>query len=109
MSNRNSPSNMDLETFLNGLIQKMFPAWYAAQAAKEAHLGNIGILNPHSYLSHRWLSLHAVASAAQQSLAGQGEEVHSCGYSPGRKRRLDPRRKSSAAGHVRNTAVIIFP
>ncbi|MAD46226.1 MAG: hypothetical protein CMH98_14580 [Oceanospirillaceae bacterium] len=81
MSNRNSPSNMDLETFLNGLIQKMFPAWYAAQAAKEAHLGNIGILNPHSYLSHRWLSLHAVASAAQQSLAGQGEEWKPlCGF-----------------------------
>merc|ERR1712000_424137 len=74
MTNRSPSPNVDLEGLLNGLIQKMFPAWYACQAAKEAHLGNLGVLNPHSFLSHRWLSLHAVFSDAGKSLIEAGEE-----------------------------------
>ncbi|MAK91453.1 MAG: hypothetical protein CMI13_09500 [Oleibacter sp.] len=74
MTNRSPSPNVDLEGLLNGLIQKMFPAWYACQAAKEAHLGNLGVLNPHSFLSHRWLSLHAVFSDAGKSLTEAGEE-----------------------------------
>jgi len=74
MTDKNTPAATDIETFLNSLIQRLFPAWYANQAVKEAQLGQIGILNPNSYLSHRWLSLHSVITSVSQSLADSGEE-----------------------------------
>lgn len=58
----------DLEAFLNNLVQRLFPVWYAAQAVKELPLGNMGPLNPNSFLSHRWLSLHSIIQAMQSSL-----------------------------------------
>jgi hypothetical protein len=63
-----SDSVFDLEAFLNSLIQRLFPVWYATQAVKELPLGDMGSLNPNSFLSHRWLSLHSVVQAMQGSL-----------------------------------------
>lgn len=61
-------SGIDIEALLNSLIQRLFPVWYANQAVKELPLGNMGTLNPNSFLSHRWLSLHSVIQAMQTSL-----------------------------------------
>lgn len=73
MNNSGSLLN-ELETILNNLLQRLFPVWYATQTAREIQLDAIGILNPNSFLSHRWLSLHAVAQGLQQSLQAQGSE-----------------------------------
>lgn len=64
----------ELETFLNNLLQRLFPVWYATQAAREIQLEALGSLNPPSFLSHRWLSLHAVVQGLQQSLQAQGSD-----------------------------------
>lgn len=64
----------ELETFLNNLLQRLFPVWYATQTAREIQLDTIGILNPNSFLSHRWLSLHSVLQGLQQSLQTQGSD-----------------------------------
>lgn len=67
-------SAFDIEAFFNTLIQRLFPVWYAKQAVKEVVLSDIGVINPNSYLSHRWLSLHSVVQAMQSSLENAGEE-----------------------------------
>ena len=69
-----SDSGFDLEQFLNLLFQRLFPRWYARQAAKELHLPDIGDINPPSFLSHRWLSVHSVHEAAAESLSGSNPE-----------------------------------
>lgn len=67
-------SGLDFEAMLNNLLQRLFPAWYASHAVKEMALTPIGTLNPNSYLSHRWLSLHSVIKSVQTSLASGGEQ-----------------------------------
>lgn len=69
-----SDSGFDVEQFLNLLFQRLFPRWYARQAAKELHLPDIGDINPPSFLSHRWLSVHSVHEAAAESLSGSNPE-----------------------------------
>lgn len=64
----------ELETLLNNLLQRLFPVWYATQAAAEMQLEPLGSLNPPSFLSHRWLSLQAVLQGLQQSLQAQGSD-----------------------------------
>lgn len=61
----------ELENYLNSLVQKLFPVWYITQAARELQLQPIGILNPSSFLSHRWMSLHSVLQSLDQSLTNQ--------------------------------------
>lgn len=68
MKSPSEASGIDIEALLNSLIQRLFPVWYANQAVKELPLGNMGTLNPNSFLSHRWLSLHSVIQAMQTSL-----------------------------------------
>lgn len=63
-----------LETLLNNLLQRLFPVWYARQAVREMHLQPLGVLNPNSFLSHRWMSLHAIVKAMTESLSSQGED-----------------------------------
>lgn len=63
-----------IETFFNNLLQRLFPVWYAAQASREITLHPIGILNPNSYLSHRWLSLHSVFRSLSESLQAQSSQ-----------------------------------
>lgn len=72
-------STFDIEAFLNSLIQRLFPAWYANQAVREMPLHDMGSLNPNSFLSHRWLSMHSVIQAMQGSLENAGpdwQELH---------------------------------
>lgn len=73
MKNFRQPGSLlnELERMLNGLLQRLFPVWYAGQAAQEMTLEPMGILNPNSFLCHRWLSLHAVVQGLQQSLHAQ--------------------------------------
>lgn len=66
-------SVFDIEAFFNTLVQRLFPVWYANQAVKELPLTDIGIINPNSHLSHRWLSLHSVVQAMQSSLENAGD------------------------------------
>lgn len=67
-------SGFDIEAFLNSLAQRLFPVWYANQAVKEMPLADMGVLNPNSFLCHRWLSLHSVIQAMQGSLENAGSE-----------------------------------
>lgn len=70
----NAPRFPDFETLLNNLLQRLFPVWYAQQAAREAHLQPLGVLNPNSFLCHRWLSLHAIVKALSESLQAYGND-----------------------------------
>lgn len=64
----------ELETFLNNLIQRIFPVWYATHAAREIQTQPMGQLNPTSFLSHRWMSLHSVLQSLNSSLESQGDD-----------------------------------
>jgi len=59
---------LDIEGFFNRILQSLFPAWYAKQAAREMRLQPLGVLNPNSFLCHRWMSLHAIVAALSESL-----------------------------------------
>jgi hypothetical protein len=72
-----SISGFDLEKFINLIVQKLFPRWYARQAVKEMVLPVIGNINPHSYLCHRWLSLTSAHKAASDSLLNSNQQWHS--------------------------------
>jgi len=65
-----SKSGFDIEEFLNLIFQRLFPRWYARQAAKEIKLPDLGDINPPSFLSHRWLSLVSTHEAIIESLKG---------------------------------------
>ena len=43
MKSPSEASGIDIEALLNSLIQRLFPVWYANQAAKELPLGNMGL------------------------------------------------------------------
>ncbi|GGY38392.1 hypothetical protein GCM10011297_09450 [Bacterioplanes sanyensis] len=64
----------DLEAWLNRLLQRLFPIWYATQAVRELPLEAMGPLNPSSHLRSHWLSLNDAIQAAQTSLADAGED-----------------------------------
>ncbi len=73
-----SPKTTELfarfEHFLNAILQKIFPNWYAKAAAREIKLYPIGNLNPYSFLSHRWLSLPVVLESIKKSLSEQEDD-----------------------------------
>ncbi|MCD8523408.1 MAG: hypothetical protein LRY66_04095 [Saccharospirillaceae bacterium] len=73
-SGKPSPPAFDIESFFNSLIQRLFPVWYATQAAKEISLAPLGTINPTSFLSHRWLSLQAVVQSLRESLQSAGKD-----------------------------------
>lgn len=73
---KSSDSGFDLEQFINLIAQKLFPRWYARQAMKEITLKDIGIINPESFLCHRWLSLISVHEAAADSLLNANARWH---------------------------------
>jgi hypothetical protein len=62
----------NLEVWLNMLLQRLFPAWYAVRYAREMKMGLIGELNPRSFLCHRWLSLPAIHASAADALENAG-------------------------------------
>ncbi len=64
----------DLEAWLNRLLQRLFPVWYATQAARELPLEAMGPLNPSSHLRQHWLSINDTLHAVQTSLADAGED-----------------------------------
>lgn len=72
MSSENQ--GFDLEAWLNRLLQRLFPVWYATQAVRDLPLEAMGPLNPSSHLRHHWLSLNDAIHAAQTSLADAGED-----------------------------------
>lgn len=74
---RTSTSEFDLEKIINVIVQRLFPRWYARQAAKEMVFPAIGDINPHSYLCHRWLSLTSAHKAASDSLLSSNQQWHS--------------------------------
>ncbi len=72
--NKSASLLTELETLLNSLLQRLFPVWYATQTAREISLETIGILNPNSFLCHRWLSLHSVIQGLQNSLQAHNSD-----------------------------------
>lgn len=62
----------NLETWLNMLLQRLFPGWYAVRYAREMKISNLGELNPRSFLCHRWLSLPAIHASAADALENAG-------------------------------------
>lgn len=62
----------NIETWLNMLLQRLFPAWYAVRYAREMKIGQLGELNPRSFLCHRWLSLPAIHASAAEALENAG-------------------------------------
>lgn len=73
-SGSNGNPALDIEGFLNQLIQSLFPAWYAQHAARELPLKPMGVINPGSFLCHRWLSLHSVCKSLADSLLAHDQE-----------------------------------
>lgn len=67
-------TGFDVELFINRLIQRLFPAWYAVQAAKEIPLDTMGPINPNSFLSRRWLNVEHAIDTCQSSLRDAGDE-----------------------------------
>lgn len=67
-------SGLDLELVINRLLQRLFPAWYAVQAAKELQLDTMGPINPNSFTSRRWLDVEQTVAACQSTLRDAGDE-----------------------------------
>jgi hypothetical protein len=65
---------MDVETWLNLLLQRLFPVWYCVRYVTEMPMEIIGEINPRSFLSHRWLSVAATNQAAADSLLKAGDQ-----------------------------------
>jgi hypothetical protein len=70
--------SVDIETWANVLLQKLFPVWYCVRYVSEMPMEMIGDINPKSFLSHRWLSVSAVNTAAAKSLDEAGEQWKDC-------------------------------
>ena len=65
---------MDIETWFNLFLQRLFPVWYCVRYVTEMPMEMIGDINPRSFLSHRWLSVAAVNQAAADSLVKAGDQ-----------------------------------
>jgi len=65
---------VDLETWFNLVLQRLFPVWYCVRYVTEMPMEMVGEINPKSFLSHRWLSVAAANQAAADSLAAAGDE-----------------------------------
>jgi len=65
---------VDLETWFNVLLQRLFPVWYCVRYVTEMPMELVGEINPKSFLRHRWMSVSAVNQAAAASLAHAGDQ-----------------------------------
>ncbi|MEH6345839.1 MAG: DUF6685 family protein [Bermanella sp.] len=76
---KNSIFNLvDLETWFNLLLQRLFPVWYCVRYVTEMPIENLSEINPKSFLSHRWLSINDANQAAAASLDLAGEQWQDC-------------------------------
>lgn len=73
-----SAGPVDLETWANVALQKLFPVWYSVRYVAEMPMDMIGDINPKSFLCHRWLSVSAVNTAAANSLDQAGDQWKDC-------------------------------
>lgn len=73
-SKKSSVGRVDIETWANLFLQKLFPVWYCVRYVSEMPMEMIGDINPRSFLSHRWLSVSAANNAAADSLEQAGTE-----------------------------------
>ncbi|MEY8205805.1 MAG: hypothetical protein RPR40_12145 [Bermanella sp.] len=69
---------VDVETWFNLLLQRIFPVWYCVRYVTEMPMEILADINPKSYLAHRWLSLNDTHSAAANSLEQAGDEWQDC-------------------------------
>ncbi|WP_396588733.1 hypothetical protein [Bermanella sp. R86510] len=69
---------VDIETWFNLFLQKLFPVWYCVRYVAEMPMELLGDINPRSFLSHRWLSVNDVNKAAADSLQAAGEGWSDC-------------------------------
>ncbi len=74
----NSLKLVDVETWFNLLLQRLFPVWYCIRYVSEMPMELVGEINPKSFLSHRWLSMHDTHAAAAASLEHAGDQWHDC-------------------------------
>lgn len=65
---------LDIETWFNLFLQRLFPVWYCVRYVTEMPMEMIGEINPRSFLSHRWLSVAASNQAAAESLLKAGDQ-----------------------------------
>jgi hypothetical protein len=65
---------MEIETWFNLLLQRLFPVWYCVRYVSEMPMEMLGEINPRSFLSHRWLSVAATNKAAAESLSKSGDQ-----------------------------------
>ena len=77
-SKKPSTGRVDIETWANLFLQKLFPVWYCVRYVSEMSVESIGDINPKSFLSHRWLSVSAVNTAAATSLEQAGDQWKDC-------------------------------
>ncbi len=71
-------SLVDLETWFNLLLQRLFPVWYCVRYVTEMPIEKLSDINPKSFLSHRWLSINDSCQAAAASLDTAGEQWQDC-------------------------------
>jgi hypothetical protein len=69
---------LDFETWFNLLLQRLFPVWYCVRYVSEMPMESLGEINPKSFLSHRWLSIHDSHKAASASLEHAGDQWQDC-------------------------------
>ncbi len=77
-SNKSKVGRVDIETWANLFLQKLFPVWYCVRYVTEMPMEMIGDINPRSFLCHRWLSVQAVNTAAANSLEQAGSQWKDC-------------------------------
>ena len=79
IAKKNSIFNLvDLETWFNLLLQRLFPVWYCVRYVTEMPIEKLSDINPKSFLSHRWLSINDSCQAAATSLDIAGEQWQDC-------------------------------
>ncbi len=69
---------VDVETWLNLFLQRLFPVWYCVRYVTEMPVEVLSEINPKSFLCHRWLSVADANKSASESLMQAGEEWHDC-------------------------------
>ncbi|EAT12741.1 hypothetical protein HF888_13320 [Bermanella marisrubri] len=76
--NNKGPGLVDIETWFNLFLQKLFPVWYCVRYVAEMPMEYLGDINPKSFLCHRWLSISDVNHAAANSLEHAGDSWKDC-------------------------------
>lgn len=73
-SGKPKAGRVDIETWANLFLQKLFPVWYCVRYVTEMPMEMLGDINPRSFLAHRWLSVQATNLAAAESLEKAGSQ-----------------------------------